>query len=156
MITRRRSRLRRATVRSLPVAILFSVLLAGCSAGSPSGLPSTTTTAAFTRAQVLSWVTPTLKNGIAFVGSISGKDSPAQMSTLSRPLRTAALVSRQDLAEVPWAGTLRPSEEDLVTTLRRLAALTAAPPGRRYVERLQADIGRVEVDLKELNRAVNH
>jgi hypothetical protein len=156
LITRRRSRLRRATVRSLPVGILFSVLLAGCSTGSQSGLPSTTTTAAFTHAQVLGLVTPTLKNGIAFVGSISRNDSPAQMSVLSRPLRTAALVSRQDLAQVSWTGTLRPSEQDLVTTLVRLAALTAAAPGRRYLERLEADIGRVEVDLKELNRAVNH
>jgi hypothetical protein len=156
LITRRRSRLRRATVRSLPVGILFSVLLSACSAGSQSGLPSTTTTAAFTHAQVLGWVTPTLKNGIAFVGSISQNDSPAQMSALSRPLRTAALVSRQDLAEVPWTGTLRPSEVDLVTTLRRLAALTAGDPGPHYVERLEADIGRVEVDLKELNRTVNH
>jgi hypothetical protein len=156
LITRRRSRLKRATVRSLPVGMLFCVLLAGCSAGSPIGLPSTTTTAAFTHAQVLGLVTPTLKNGIAFVGSISRGDSPAQMSVLSRPLRTAALVSRQDLAQVSWTGALRPNEEDLVATLGRLAALTAGAPGQRYLERLEADIGRVEADLKELNRAVNH
>jgi hypothetical protein len=131
------------------------VLLTGCSAGSQIGLPSTTTTAAFTHAQVLGWVTPTLKNGFAFVGSISRSDSRAQMSVLSQPLHTAALVSRQDLAEIPWTGALRPREEDLVTTLARVAALTAGPPGRRYLERLEADIGRAEVDLKDLNRAVN-
>jgi hypothetical protein len=156
LIARRRSRLRRATARSLPVGVLSSVLLAGCSAGSQIGLPSTTTTAAFTHSQVLGWVTPTLKNGIAFVGSISRNDSPARMSVLSQPLRTAALVSRHELAEVPWTGTLRPSEEDLVATLVRLTTLTAAAPGRRYRERLEADIGRAEADLKELNRAVNH
>lgn len=155
MITRRRGRLRRATAGTLPVGILSAVLLAGCSAGSQMGLPSTTTTAAFTHSQVLGWVTPTLKNGIAFVGSISRKNSPAQISVLSQPLRTAALVSRQELAKVPWTGTLRPSEEDLVTTLVRLAALTAGAPGRRYLERLEADIGRAEVDLEDLNRAVN-
>lgn len=131
------------------------MLLAGCSAGSQIGLPSTTTTAAFTHSQVLALVTPTLKNGIAFVGSIPPHDSPAQMSALSQPLRTAALVSRQDLAKVPWTGTLQPREEDLVAALVRLDALTAGSPGRRYLERLEADIGRAEVDLKDLNRAVN-
>jgi hypothetical protein len=160
LIERRRSRLGRAIVGSLPAGlvscVLSCVLLAGCSNSSQIGLPSTTTTAAFTHAQVLGWVTPTLTNGIAFVGSISRNDSPARMSVLSRPLRTAALVSRQELAEVPWTGGLRPREEDLVTTLVRLTALTATAPGPRYREHLEADIERVEGDLKELNRAVNH
>ena len=155
MSERRRSRLGRATARSLPVGILSSVLLAGCSAGSQMGLPPTTTTAAFTHSQVLGWVTPTLNNGISFAGSISPDDSPAQMSVLSQPLRTAAQVSRQDLAEVPWTGTLRSTEEDLVAALVRLTALTAGTPGQGYRERLEADIARAEVDLKKLSRAVD-
>jgi hypothetical protein len=137
------------------VGILSAALLAGCTTGAQSGLPSTTTTAAFTHSQVLGWVTPTMENGIAFVASISPSDTPTQMAALSRPLRAAALVSRQELAEVTWTGTVQRSEADLVATLVRLEALTAGAPGRGYVERLKADIGRAEVDLMELNRAVN-
>ena len=138
--------------RSFPATIgtLFAVLLAGCASSSEVGLPATTTTEAFTHAQVLSWVTPTLQNGITLVGSAPPGATDAQLFASSRPLNTAASVSTNELSQITWRGPLRSHEEALVRALRHIEALTMAPPGANYLSQLSTDIRTVQLALQRL------
>jgi hypothetical protein len=129
------------------------VVLAGCTSSANTERPSTTT-AAFTHAQVLSWVTPSLRNGISFVGSVPPTATTEQMFAASRPLSAAASVSLHELAQVPWPGALQRSEKKLVKALMLIETLTVAPPGPSYLSRLDGDILIVKGALQALNRAV--
>jgi hypothetical protein len=103
---------------------------------------------------VLSWVTPTLGNGISFVGSLSSGSTTEQMTAASRPLGAAAPVSLHELAQVSWNGALQPSEKELVNALLRIEKLTAVPPGPGYLDQLDDDILSVKGALRALNYAV--
>jgi hypothetical protein len=131
------------------------VILAGCTASATVESTSTSTTAAFTHAQVLSWVTPTLGNGISFVGALSPGATTAQMFADTRPLSTAASVSLHELTQVQWKGSLEGKEKKLVNALLRIEDLTAMFPGPSYRDRLDEDILGVRIALRALNHAVN-
>jgi hypothetical protein len=133
-----------------------ALLLAGCSSGGTVGLPSTTTTTLYTHAQVLDWVTPTLGNGISFVGSAPPNPTAAQLHASTRPLDTAASVSIHELAEVPWSGSLRSDEKALVKELVRIETVTAASPsaGSGYLDEVETDIAALRTDLQRLSDAV--
>ena len=120
------------------------------------GLPSTTTTTLYTHAQVLGWVTPTLGNGISFVGSAPPDPTEAQLVASTRPLSTAASVSIHELAEVPWSGSLRPDEKALLEELVRIERVTASSPsgGSGYLDEVEADIAALRTDLQRLSDAV--
>jgi Flp pilus assembly protein CpaB len=116
---------------------------------------SPSTTAAFTHAQVLSWVTPTLTNGIAFARSVSPTATVGQVLAASQPLGAGATVSLHELAEVPWTGDPQRSETELVKALLGIEVLTRAPPGPTFLDQLHADILRTEGALQALNHVVN-
>jgi len=120
------------------------------------GLPSTTTTTLYTHAQVLGWVTPTLGNGISFVGSAPPNPTGAQLYASTRPLYTAASVSIHELAEVPWSGSLQSDEKALVKELVRIETVTVSSPsaGPGYLARVQTGIAAVRTDLQLLSDAV--
>ena len=145
--TRRRSR--RVLVSG---SVLFAIV-AGCStAPAPH---ATQTTAVYTHAQVLGWVTPTLDNGFSFVQSAAPNASVEQMFAASRPLSTASSVSLHELARIPWQGPLEPKEKALVKALAALETLTTRTPGLAYVSQLKADIRMTQGALEALHRAVS-
>ncbi len=150
----RRSEQSSRRIRHLAVGTAVAVLLAGCSSAGTVGLPSTTTTTLYSHAQVLGWVTPTLGNGISFVGSAPPDATGAQLSAATRPLDTAASVSIHELAEVPWGGALRSDEKALVKELMRIETLTASPPGSGYLDEVETDIAAARTDLQRLSGAV--
>jgi hypothetical protein len=120
-----------------------------------STAPTTGAASAFTRTQVLSWVTPTLDNGFSFVSSVPADASAAQLASDSRPLHTAASVSLHDLSEVPWTGSLQPDEQTLVKALEHIDAVTMTMPGSAYLESLDSDISNAKSALRTLSQAVN-
>lgn len=132
------------------------MVLAGCTSSPGANPPSTTTTTApFTHAQVLTWVTPTLGNGASFVASLSRSSTAEQMVAASRPLSTAVSVSLHELALIPWKGGLQRKEAGLVDALLRVQDLTAKPPESGYLSQLDDDILGVMGALRALNGAVN-
>jgi hypothetical protein len=147
-------RLRSDAVRFLAVTILSVLVLVGCTRSADANAPAPTTTAPFTHAQVMSWVTPTLANGITFAGSLSLNSTADQMLAASRPLSTAAAVSLRELAEVSWTGALQPREMELATALMRIKNLTAASPGPAYLGHLDKDIVAVQGALRALNHSI--
>jgi hypothetical protein len=154
VITRLGSRFWSDAIRCLALGTLSVVLVAGCTSSAMVDPSSTSTTGAFTHTQVLSWVTPTLGNGISFVGSLSSGSTTEQMTAASRPLGAAAPVSLHELAQVSWNGALQPSEKELVNALLRIEKLTAVPPGPGYLDQLDDDILSVKGALRALNYAV--
>jgi hypothetical protein len=143
------------TIRGVALGSLSIMILAGCTASPSANPPSPSTTRpAFTHAQVLGWVTPTLGNGFSFVGSLSASSTAEQMFAASRPLSSAVSVSLRDLAEVPWRGTLEPREKSLARALVRVRNLTAMPPGPAYLEQLDGAIHSVQGSLQALTHAV--
>jgi hypothetical protein len=150
----RRSEQSSHRIRHLAAGAAVAVLLAGCSSGGTVGLPSTTTTTLYTHAQVLGWVTPTLGNGISFVGSAPPEPTGAELSASTRPLNTAASVSIHELAEVPWGGALRSDEKALVKELVHIETITASSPGSGYLDQVETDIAAARTDLQWLSDAV--
>jgi hypothetical protein len=131
------------------------MLLAGCAtAAAPNSVSAPATTAKFTHAQVLSWVTPTLQNGLSLVGLAPPGATAAQLSASSQPLRTAVSVSLHELREVSWQGPLKRPEATLVRDLTRLADLAASMPGSSYLPLLGEDAQRARSALRTLAQKV--
>jgi hypothetical protein len=151
VIVRLPARYRHNVIRCLTLGTLSVVALAGCTSNRNADRPTTDGT--FTHAQVLSWVTPSLGNGISFVGSVPPTATVDQMVAASRPLNAAASVSLHDLTLVPWPGALHQREKGLVKALTRIEKLTSAPPGSSFQSQLDADIVVAQGALRALNRA---
>jgi len=149
------SSIRRCSRRPLGLGSLVLAIVAGCTTTAPTAHTSQTT-AAYTHAQVLGWVTPTLDNGFSFVQAAAPGASAEQMFAASRPLSTASSVSLHELARIPWLGPLQPKEKSLVKALVALEVLTTRSPGPAYVRQLEADIHTAQAALGELHRAVSN
>jgi hypothetical protein len=143
------------TCRDLTLGLLLLVLLAGCSNEAKADLPSTTTTSAFTRTQVLGWITPTLENGVSLVVSTPTGASAAQLASASQALNTAVSISLRDLAQVSWSGSLSGDERALAKELMRLEVTTSKATGSSNLATLDADVASTQGALQALNRAVN-
>jgi hypothetical protein len=139
-------------IRCLTLGTLSVVSLAGCTSQGSADRPATD--GAFTHAQVLSWVTPSLGNGISFVGSVPPTATTEQLVAASRPLNAAASVSMHELTLVPWTGVLHPREKELVKVLTQIKKLTTTSPVSSFRSQLDADIVVAQGALRALNLAV--
>jgi hypothetical protein len=132
----------------------WSITFTGCTIGSSAPVPSSTTQPAFTHAQVLGWITPTLDNGSSFLGTLPTDVAAEQIFDDSRPLAVATSVSLHELAEVSWTGRLDLPERRLRVTLERIEDLTSTPPGPGYRNDLGADTQQAQSALTSLKRSV--
>jgi hypothetical protein len=132
------------------------IVLASCST-KPTADPAstTTTTSVFSHAQVLSWVTPTLSNGISFLQALPPGATATQVESSAQPLRIAVSVSLHELTQVTWRGSLQKDENRLVVALMSIEIATAKAPETDYLAKLDLDILRAQEALRALNRVVN-
>jgi hypothetical protein len=140
------------------LGVASSVVLAGCASGAPAEptAPTTTTLGAFSPADVLGWVTPTVENGLSFVGAAVAAPTKAQRAADVRPLHTAASVSIHELGEITWGGSLVGDERKLLRALRHLVAVIALPSGRAFGVHLGSSVTEVRAALAALAHAVSH
>ena len=129
-------------------------------AAPPAPAPSTSIATsvagtAYTEAQVLGWITPTVDNGVSFVVTLPPGASAAQLFRASQSLSVACGVARHELAETTWTGPAAGDTSALSGTLGQVVTLVATHPGLGFAQMLDVDVQRVSEGLKRLTADVN-